>query len=413
MKQRSRSRIAYLFPSSPIFGAYRIPLFEELYCRLADDFILIAEKQQRDPNSKIAVKAGSFPRLLLNSTRHDISRRHDEGTETPFGVTVTPGLVPALLRLRPKAVISNNFSTWTLASLMLGFPTIVFWEGTPHTERTVKPWRARLRRGMVRHSRAFVANGKLSKQYLVEGLGANPDLVFEGGMGPELPPPNLARSMPRDRPAGSPLRFLFVGRLVRLKGGDTLLRAAAALKERVGPDMPFEVWFQGDGPEWAPLERLTRNLGLKTHVTFLGSTLAHEVWRSYAQTDVFVLPTYQDNWPLVIPEAMFMAMPILLSHHAGSTVDLIMEGQNGYTFDPADHEQLAERMETYLRNPDSVRRHGVKSRELAGRYTPERVAESYINALNCISRRPQTIAWPAGKFASRPGGARDLDVPER
>lgn len=385
MKQKSRPRIAYLFPTSPNFGAFRVPLFEELYRRLGDDFILIAEKQQRDPNSKIAVKAGSFPRLLLNSTRYDISRRHDEGTETPFGVNVTPGLVSALLRLRPKAVISNNFSTWTLASLMLGFPTIVFWEGSPHTERTVKPWRARLRRGIVRHSRAFVANGKLSKQYLVEGLGANPDLVFEGGMGPELPPPDLARSMPRDRPAGSPLRFLFVGQLIKRKGGDTLLRAAAALKERVGDDMRFEVWFQGDGPERTALERLTHNLGLKTHVTFLGSILAHEVWRSYAQTDVFVLPTYQDNWPLVVPEAMFMAMPILLSHHAGSTVDLIMEGQNGYTFDPTDHEQLAARMETYLRNPDSVRRHGVKSRELAGRYTPERVADSYIIALNCIS----------------------------
>jgi glycosyltransferase involved in cell wall biosynthesis len=385
MNKKQCPSIAYLFPSSPIFGAYRVPLFDELYRQLGDDFILIAEKQQRDPNSKIAVHAGSFPRLLLNSHRYDISRKHDEGLETPFGVTLTPGLVTALLRLRPKAVISNNFSTWTLTSLMLGFPTVVFWEGTPHTERTVKPWRTRLRRWIVRHSRAFVANGKLSKRYLVEGLGANPDLVFEGGMGPELPPPDLARSAPRDRSAGSPLRFLFVGRLVKLKGADTLLRAAAALNDRMRAHLPFEVWFQGDGPERAALEDLARSLGLGTRVRFLGSVLAHEVWRSYAQTDIFVLPTYQDNWPLVVPEAMFMAMPILLSHHAGSTLDLVVEGENGYIFDPADPIQLADQMETYLRDHGSVQRHGLKSREIANRYTPERVVDSYIAALESVS----------------------------
>jgi glycosyltransferase involved in cell wall biosynthesis len=82
---------------------------------------------------------------------------------------------------------------------------------------------------------------------------------------------------------------------------------------------------------------------------------------------------------------MFMAMPILLSHHAGSTMDLVVEGENGYLFDPANPIQLADQMERYLRDHGSVRRHGLKSREIANSYTPERVADSYIAALKSVS----------------------------
>ena len=384
MTTRHGNTTAYLFPSSPIFGAYRVPLFDELHRRLGDDFLVIAERQQRDPNSQIAVHDGHFPRLLLNSRRIDISRRHDDALETPFGVTLTPGLLPALLRVNPRAVISNNFSTWTLTSLLAGYPTILFWEGTAHTERTVTPWRQNLRRWITRRITAFVANGTLSKRYLVEALGADPSRVFEGGMGPELPPPHLARSTPRERPAGAPLRFLLVGRLVKLKGVATLLRAAAALRRHGGESVPFEVHVLGDGPERPALERLTQELGIASQVTFLGAVPASAVWDSYADADVFVLPTFQDNWPLVVPEAMFMAMPILLSRDSGSTVDLIREGENGFAFDPADHDQLAALMETYLRDPEAVRRHGTRGREMADRYTPQRVADSYVAALRCV-----------------------------
>ncbi|WP_448187851.1 glycosyltransferase family 4 protein [Azospirillum sp. sgz301742] len=384
MTTRNANTTAYLFPSSPIFGAYRVPLFDELHNRLGDDFLLIAERQQRDPNSQIAVHAGHFPRLLLNSRRIDISRRHDDALETPFGVTLTPGLLPALLRVNPKAVISNNFSTWTMTALMAGYPTILFWEGTAHTERTVTAWRLALRRWIAQRATAFVTNGTLSRRYLVENLGVDPELVVEGGMGPELPPPHLARNTARERPAGAPLRFLLVGRLVKLKGVATLVRAAAALRRRVGDALPFEIHILGDGPERGALEQLTQELGIASHVTFLGAVLASEVWRSYAEADVFVLPTFQDNWPLVAPEAMFMAMPILLSRDSGSTVDLVLEGQNGFAFNPADHEQLASLMEVYLRDPEAVRQHGAKSREMAGRYTPQRVADAYLAALQCV-----------------------------
>lgn len=384
MTTRNSTLTVYLFPSSPIFGAYRVPLFDELHSRLGNDFIVVAERQQRDPNSQIAVHAGHFPRRLLNSRRIDISRRHDDALETPFGVTLTPGLLPTLLKLNPGAVISNNFSTWTLTSLLAGYPTILFWEGTAHTERTVKPWRHRLRQWIARRTAAFVANGTLSKRYLVEQLGVDPSLVFEGGMGPELPPPSLARNTPRERRAGAPLRFLLVGRLVKLKGISTLVRAAAALHRRVGEDLPFEVHVLGEGPEHAELEHLAFELGVADCVTFLGGVLASEVWQSYAEADVFVLPTFQDNWPLVVPEAMFMAMPILLSRDSGSTPDLVKAGENGFAFNPADHEQLASLMEFYLRDPDAVRRHGLRSREIAARYTPQRIADAYLAALDCV-----------------------------
>lgn len=397
MTSRTTRPVAYLFPSSPIFGAYRVPLFDELHRSLGDDFVLIAERRQRDRNSQIAVHAGTFPRILLNSRRFDISRRHDDALETPFGVTLTPGLLPALLRVNPAVAISNNFSTWTLTALLSGYPTVLFWEGTAHTERTVTPRRRALRRWITRRTAAFVTNGTLSRQYLVDDLGADPATVFEGGMGPELPPPGFVRGGPRLRPraAGAALRFLFVGRLVKLKGVATLLRAAAALHDRIGAATPFDVRILGDGPERGALEGLARELGIADRVTFFGAVLAHDVWDHYANADVFVLPTFQDNWPLVVPEAMFMAMPVLLSRISGSTVDLVAEGENGFSFDPADHEGLARLMERYLADPFLADRHGARGRAMVERYTPRRVADAYLAALDCVARARGERAYAA------------------
>jgi glycosyltransferase involved in cell wall biosynthesis len=327
----------------------------------------------------LAQQRGNFPRKFIRSWAISLSKHHDQGLETPFSLTVSPTLPLALWAMRPAVVISNNLNVWTLLTLIMGFPTVLFWEGTPHTERTVKPWREALRRWMVKRVSTFVVNGRLSRQYL-EHLGAPPNLIIEGGLGPAAPPASLSREG-RSVDPGQLIRFIFIGRLIPLKGADILLRATAELKSRLTPEDRIEILIIGDGPERERLSSEPIELGLANLVTFGGSLAPEAVWAQYERSHVFVLPTLQDNWPLVAMEAMAAGLPILLSKGAGSVPDIVEEGGNGWSFDPNDIMALADHMAAYVRRPELVLVHGQRSQKLVARYMPEEVAGRFLKAV--------------------------------
>ena len=83
--------------------------------------------------------------------------------------------------------------------------------------------------------------------------------------------------------------FLFVGRLTRLKGLDTALRALAVLK---GYSWSFDV--VGDGPQKQELEELTQSLGLNDRVTFHGAKDKHEVEEFMAKSSCLLFPSYSE-----------------------------------------------------------------------------------------------------------------------
>jgi glycosyltransferase involved in cell wall biosynthesis len=172
-----------------------------------------------------------------------------------------------------------------------------------------------------------------------------------------------------------------VGRLVVGKGVPHLLHAAKLLDTRMGGRGQFDILLLGDGPERPGYERLARELGIQNRVHFLGYVPPDQVWHYYQQAHVFVLPTLHEIWGAVVPEAMSMGLPVLVSNRAGSVPDLIREGENGYSFDPEDHEGLASRLEEYVRNPHLIQRHGERSLELVSPHNPQRTANAFLWAL--------------------------------
>ena len=309
-------RIAFLHST---FHNYRVPLFEQLNRRFGDRLIVIALASRSDQKAWQAANMGTFQRRLIKGVTIDsryLTKRSHSGRKTPIGPIIAPGLTKALRQFKPNIVISMNLGLWTLTSIMFGYPTIIYWEGTVHTERTASKIRLLLRRWMARRARAFVVSGQQSRDYVRNTLDVPDNLIFAGGLGPELPPPDLAASVqPQKRMA--PIRFLFVGRLIPLKGVSHLLRAGRALLDRGYSANDFGITLVGEGSERAMLEGLSRQLGLEDVVHFVGAVGTSEVWEFYQDCDVFVLPTLQDTWGLVIPEAMSMGKAVLVSKFAG------------------------------------------------------------------------------------------------
>ena len=100
--------------------------------------------------------------------------------------------------------------------------------------------------------------------------------------------------------------FLFVGRLTRLKGLDTALRALGGLKDR-----NWTLDVIGDGPQRTEMEALTAELGLKNRVRFQGFRDDVEVWM--IRSSCLLFPSNQEGMGLVVLEALNMGLPVLAS----------------------------------------------------------------------------------------------------
>jgi glycosyltransferase involved in cell wall biosynthesis len=90
--------------------------------------------------------------------------------------------------------------------------------------------------------------------------------------------------------------------------------------------------------------------------------------------DVFVLPTLEDNWSLVIPEAMACGLPVTTSIYNGCHAELIRDGENGCTFDTYNTESLLQALAYF---------HG-KNLAAMGRCSME--LEKYFDTEHCTQR---------------------------
>jgi UDP-glucose:(heptosyl)LPS alpha-1,3-glucosyltransferase len=133
--------------------------------------------------------------------------------------------------------------------------------------------------------------------------------------------------------------FLFVSYDLKKKGIEPLVEAAAGLK-RTGNDN-FKIVVAGGLP-YRLLAKLVERLGLANNVVFAGRVKSIDEF--YANSDVFVLPTYYDACSLVVIEAMASGLPSITTTFNGAS-GIITDGKDGYIIShPPDSSELADKM---------------------------------------------------------------------
>lgn len=142
----------------------------------------------------------------------------------------------------------------------------------------------------------------------------------------------------------------FLGTLKPWHGTETLLRAAARLRDR---DRAPLLLIVGDGPERASLEALARLEGVPA--VFTGAVPHERVPALLGAMDVAVAPYQQvDNFyfsPLKLYEYMAAARPVVAAH-AGQIADTVRHGETGWLYPPGDVEALAAAIRLLLDEPD-------------------------------------------------------------
>jgi glycosyltransferase involved in cell wall biosynthesis len=136
--------------------------------------------------------------------------------------------------------------------------------------------------------------------------------------------------------------FLFLGRLDREKGVDTLVEAFARLRSRVG-DVTLRI--VGRGPLRAKLEALVRELRVADAVTFVGWCEPRDVEAELARAWAIVAPSrWAEPFGLVAVEAMVRGVPAIVSAHGGFA-ETVEHGVSGLHVPPDDPRALAAAME--------------------------------------------------------------------
>jgi glycosyltransferase involved in cell wall biosynthesis len=118
----------------------------------------------------------------------------------------------------------------------------------------------------------------------------------------------------RDGPYSAlPERYvLFLSRISWKKGLDRLITAWQWIR-----DVPLVIAGNDDESYRPQLQELARSLGISERVIFIGSVVDTHKWALYEHAQLFVLPSYSENFGNVVAEAMAMSCPVVLTAEVG------------------------------------------------------------------------------------------------
>lgn len=322
---------------------------------------------------------------IIGKTRYLRFRKNTSHYDSVF-IIPPLSIILHIIKFVPDVVFTYGFSLWTLITLLLKpimrWRVIVIYEGSsPTVDDKQSRIRLSFRRLMSKLSDAFLTNTESGQSYLVDKLNIRNELVFARPY--IVPDVGVLRSKKANvdrlvRDSNRPI-FLYVGLLIHRKGIKFLLNALSVLKGRGYEN--YTVIIAGDGQDREELQDLAEDLDLENNVVWLGWFDYKSLGYLYEAADVFILPTYEDTWGMVVIEAMVFATPVLCSRLAG-TYELIQENDNGYTFDPVIDKPaiLAGLMERFIKNPTLISIMGDRAKATGSSLTPYSVA-SYLKSL--------------------------------
>lgn len=167
---------------------------------------------------------------------------------------------------------------------------------------------------------------------------------------------------------------LFLGRLHFKKGLDLLIPAFDMLRRRV-PDVRLSVVGPENDDYGRKVRGWVRERGLRKAVHFIGPLYGDDVVQAYVDADVFVLPSYTENFGMTVIEAMACGVPVVISDQVNIHPEVKRAGAGIVT--PLDPQEIAKALFTLLEERKLREKMGRAGRRLVQkRYTWDTIASA-------------------------------------
>lgn len=332
------------------FGDYRVPVYDNLN-RLSDGafWIVCSEMETSElVRRKLREKLGDHAIIMPQQKIIRLGNADSDFANSSLALHWQQDLYSTIRNVKPDVIIVEGFGRWAPAGIIYSIlhrkRLLMFYERTAWTERKAGWWRTLYRRLAGKAVDCFLSNGALSEQYLRENLGFSSAPIIRGCMSADSfylhydVEAELEARHKADREAecrnGKGIRFLYVGRIVEPKGIRQLLEAWE-IHHRSYPDDTLTLAGEG-----ILLNEMRERYGDDKGIIMAGYVSYDRIYSYYKECDVVVQPTLEDNWSLVIPEAMSCGRAVMCSIYNGGYPELVKDSVNGYSFDPLDKEDF-------------------------------------------------------------------------
>ena len=275
-------------------------------------------------------------------------------------------------------VLPNGF-LGALVSRRLGIPLVVSIPGSDALVAGQNPLLRWMARVAFQQAALITANSESLRDVAVRQLGADPtkfDLIIYGVDPQALHPSTAGVAELRQRLRIPPeaVIFLAVGRMVYKKGFDVLLRAisllapgdthhASRLTDHASRLTPHVILI-GEGDLWPQWQALGRDLGIDSHLRWVGNVPRDEIPTYYNLADALVMPSVTrpaTGLSVCVLDAMACGKPIIGSDAAGNPL-VVRTGVNGYVVPEGDAAALAAALALLAADPELRQRMGRASR---------------------------------------------------
>lgn len=364
------------------FLDYRIPVYHALD-ELCDHNLTVIYNGEAVPQrcqDKLNAILGARAIAMKGEVR--IGNRHQLGVANKgIRIPIQKGLLNKIKQTRPNVLISDGFFQWTYAPLLLrmmrwnNIKHIMCYEKTKHTERNAGKWRLKYRRFVSRWIDAIDCNGVLTKSFITETLEYKKHLAFghmaadTAGIANNVMLATEADTIKiREDNVLNDLTLIYVGRLIPLKG---IMQLLEAWKQACLQDA--SLMLVGEGYQRNEIEKYLHDSKID-NVKLIGAVNYDCLGPYYKVADCFIIPTLEDNWSLVVPEAMAAGLPIACSIYNGCHPELV-KSENGWTFDPLDIQDTVRTLKQIAQNRGKLKQMGEKSKEIVANHTPKHAAQ--------------------------------------
>jgi glycosyltransferase involved in cell wall biosynthesis len=250
-----------------------------------------------------------------------------------------------------------------------------------------------LQKWALRHATRTMRFTQVACRTLTERYPGITPRFFISPMATEMPEPAV-------RPAAAaPVRLLWVGQLIPRKRIDLALDALARV---TAANWVFDI--VGDGGARAELQEQARRLGIADRVFFHGFQSDPSAW--YRRADLLVFPSWLENFPVTMVEAMSQGVACLAMRGDGvryhtANAEIVEHGRDGFLADSDDH--FARLLGELVQQPRRLRDAGDAARETVRRsYTWDRHLDRFeqlFDEISGASPRPVHASGPRVEFA--------------
>ncbi len=376
-----------------IISPYRTPFFSRLSRQPGIDLtVLYCDRSHKERRWNV-VEPSLFSYKTMRGITVELGR--------PI-LHFNPQVIWRIIADRYDVVVLGGISDPTtllayLVGKIRGIPIVIWSE-----ETNFGKWKnlafTSMKKLLVRNASALVTPGIRSRRFHL-ALGADDRAIFiapnavdvrmdESSLNPT--PDAVSPPQKKDQPKRV---VLYIGQLVERKGVRHLIEAYRKLRVDMSD---IALVLVGEGPQRKLLEEMC--MASATEDVLFTGWVSDEVKYSYYQTSsVFVLPTLEDVWGLVVNEAMAFGLPIVCSSAAGASDDLVIDGRNGFIVPPNDPESIYNALRRILSSPalmKSMKKESVKI--VNEKFNIQAMVQGFIDA----------IAFAVGDLESS-GGQRD------